>query len=411
MQQAALREMKVIDADTHIIEPPDLWTSRMSKKKWGDLIPHVRRDASPSPYVTADQNSAQVPEADTWFVGGTPLMKACAAAMAGWHEPAPLHPLTFDQIDPRSADPALRLQKMDDLGIQTQVLYPNIGIFVSASYLGIEADPDYARECVQAYNDFIAEEWIALAPRRYVGMATLPFWDLDATKREIERCASLGHKGVIFTIQPENYGLPPLDDHHWDPMWAAAQDAEMPVNFHIGSGKFPPMGQPVNGVAANYAWMSSQLLLSNLRGVGALIFSGICHRFPRLNFVSVESGIGWLPSALEGMDWYWHNCMIRDEHPDYELLPSEYFKRQIYGCFWFEEGSALAAIDIMGPDNFLYETDFPHPTSMSPGPASIAKSPLDYVAATLGDTPPAMLQKLLHGNAARIYHLDDATAN
>ena len=67
-----------------------------------------------------------------------------------------------------------------------------------------------------------------------------------------------------------------------------------------------------------------------------LIFGGVCHRFPELKFVSVESGVGWLPFILEGFDWQWRNSGIWREHPEYELLPSEYFRRQIYGCFWFE---------------------------------------------------------------------------
>ena len=133
---------------------------------------------------------------------------------------------------------------------------------------------------------------------------------------------------------------------------------------------------------------------------------GICHRFPDLNFVSVESGVGWIPYALEALDWQWQNCGVGVEHPEYDLLPSEYFRRQIYGCFWFERESARAAIQQIGADNVLYETDFPHPTSMSPGPASIAERPDDYLRANFGDLDAASLHKILHDNAARIYHLD-----
>ena len=94
------------------------------------------------------------------------------------------------------------------------------------------------------------------------------------------------------------------------------------------------------------------------------------------------------------------------EHPEYELLPSEYFRRQIYGCFWFEDAGAKHTIDVLGPDNILFETDFPHPTSMSPGPASIAMRPDDYITATFAELPTETLRKVLHDNAARLYHLD-----
>lgn len=400
-----VRPYRIIDADTHVIEPPDLWTSRMSKARWGDLIPHVRFESAPTSYVTAADDRAE-PAADTWFVGSTPLMKAAAPAMAGWHEHVPAHPMTLAEADPSCLDPSLRLAKMDEYGIHSAVLYPNIGIFVSAEYLGLAVDPAYALDCVRAYNDYIAEEWIAVSSDRYLGMATLPFWDLDATRQEIDRCAALGHKGVIFTTQPENYGLPTLDDRHWDSLWAMAQDAGMAVNFHIGGGKLPPTGHPDNGVAANYALGSVLLYPSNMRTIGSLIFGGICHRFPRLNFVSVESGIGWIPAVLEAMEWQWHNAGVHREHPEYELTPTEYFKRQIYGCFWFEEAAALAAIEQLGSKNFLYETDFPHPTSMSPGPATIAVPPAEYVASTLGHLDEVALADLLHDNAARIYQHD-----
>ena len=92
-----------------------------------------------------------------------------------------------------------------------------------------------------------------------------------------------------------------------------------------------------------------------------LLFGGVCARFPELMMVSVESGVGWLPALLETFDWQWGNSGVVAEHPEYDLLPSEYFRRQIYGCFWFERQSAIDAI-VRYPDNFLYETDFPHPT-------------------------------------------------
>jgi predicted TIM-barrel fold metal-dependent hydrolase len=97
---------------------------------------------------------------------------------------------------------------------------------------------------------------------------------------------------------------------------------------------------------------------------------------------------------------------VAQEHPEYDLLPSEYFRRQIYGCFWFEEEGAMYALERLGPDNILYETDFPHPTSMSPGPASAAVSPRQFIAEAFAGLPEETTRKVLHDNAARLYHLD-----
>ena len=120
---------------------------------------------------------------------------------------------------------------------------------------------------------------------------------------------------------------------------------------------------------------------------------------------AVESGAGWIPSVLDTFDWQWENNWVRSEHPEYELKPSEYFRRQIYSCFWFEESGIRNAIELY-PDNMLYETDYPHPTSMSPGPKSIAERPQEYANRVLGSLPEETLAKILHDNAAAIYHLD-----
>jgi predicted TIM-barrel fold metal-dependent hydrolase len=247
------------------------------------------------------------------------------------------------------------------------------------------------------------------APGRFIPVAALPFWDLELTLAEIDRCAAMGHKGIIFTQDPSYFGLPELTDRYWDPMWASAQEKQLPVNFHIASGDLDPfsIGHPDNGVHANYAAMGVSFFLANARTIAQLVTGGICHRFPTLNFVSVESGVGWIPFALSALDWQWKNCGVREEHPEYDLLPSEYFQRQIYGCFWFERDTALDAIERLGADNILYETDYPHPTSMSPGPATTAQRPDEYLRSNFSDVDTATMQKILHDNAARIYHVDD----
>jgi len=263
-------------------------------------------------------------------------------------------------------------------------------------------------EFLKAYNDY-QTEWSSAAPDRLLPMTSLPFWDLSATLAEMERCATAGHLGIVFSQDPGAFGLPTLTDRAWDPMWSAAQEMDLAVNFHIASGDTSLLdnaGHPANGPHANYASMGVSFFMGNARTLASLICGGICHRFPRLNFVSVESGVGWLPFALDALDWQWKNCGVALEHPEYDLLPTEYFKRQIYGCFWFEVEPARFAIERLGADNILYETDFPHPTSMSPGPASSAIAPDQFLEDNFSDLDEATLSKILHDNAARIYHLD-----
>jgi predicted TIM-barrel fold metal-dependent hydrolase len=383
---------RVIDTDAHVIEPYDLWTSRLSVKKWGDKVPHVRFD--------------EAFQEDAWYFGDERVGAGAGAAQAGWSQYPPDHPPSLSVVDPATWDINERIKWMDRNGIWSQVLYPNVAGFGAGKFLGI-GDHELMLACVQAYNDFLVE-YSSGAPGRFIPIMAIPFWDLDATEKEIARCADAGHKGIIMSGDPGYWGLEKLTNPHWDRLWAMAQDAELSINFHIGAGDMSIFETVYegSGAHANYAGFSMQFGMSNARVIALLITGGICHRFPRLNFVSVESGVGWLPFALAGLDWQWKNCGVPIEHPEYDLLPSEYFKRQIFGCFWFEDQTAGDAIDFLGPDCILYETDFPHPTSMSPGPATSAIAPNEFIANHLAFLGDDVLQKVLHDNAARIYHVD-----
>lgn len=389
---AIARDFKVIDTDTHIIEPYDLWTSRLSVKKWGDKVPHVKWD---------EEN-----QEDAWFFGDMRTGAAAGSAMAGWHEYPPKRPQRLEQVDPSLYEANDRLKKMDDYGIYAEVLYPNVAGFGAGKYLALE-DPELMLACVRAYNDWLVD-WASADPKRLIPQMAVPFWDLEASIKEMERAAKLGHKGIVMCGEPQHFNLPKLTAPEWDGLWAAAQDMELPVNFHVGTGDmfyFEMMHERVKP-HAHFASMGALFSLDNGKIISQLICGGICHRYPKLNFVSVESGVGWLPYLLASLDYQWLNCGAEKENPEYELLPSEFFKRQIYGSFWFERESVRATIDILGPDNILYETDFPHPTSMSPGPATSAIRPDDYIDQVFADVDAEAREKILHGNAARIYHLD-----
>ncbi|WP_269322920.1 amidohydrolase family protein [Pseudonocardia halophobica] len=384
-------QIQVIDADSHLHEPPDLWTARMSARKWGESsIPHVVRD---------DRSGN-----DVWVMGGLPGWPSGGGAQAGWKEWFPAHPPRFEDADRAASDPTERLRWMDEHGIYAQLLYSNVALFRSAELSNSSSmNEELLLECLRVYNDF-QTEWAAAAPGRFIPLTQIPFWNLEASVAEVLRCAENGHRGVVMSQEPAAYGAPPLIDPHWDRLWAVAQELGLPVNFHIltgssaggdGSADLPPEDDALL-VASTVGFIAG-----NLRTLSHLMVAGVCDRFPRLNFVTVESGIGWIPFFLESMDWQWQNNAATRGR---ELLPSELFKRQCYGCFWFEEGAARAAIDLVGADNFMFETDFPHPTSLSPGEATIAQSPRAHIE-KFADLPEAHLRQILHGNAARIYHL------
>jgi uncharacterized protein len=386
-------DIKVIDVDTHVIEPYDLWTSRVSVKKYGDLVPHVQTDGN---------------GVDTWYSGDSKLLPAAVLAAAGWEEaPGWGFPPNFEAVDPRVTAPGPRLELMDDYGTYAQVLYPNVTGFGCGRFQDLN-DPELSLLLIQAYNDFLTD-FCAVAPERYIPVMGVPFFDVDLTVKEMERCRAKGHKGIIFSQQPDYWGQPKLSDPHWDRVWAAAQALGLPVHFHIASGDISATQLlcPESGAAANMSAFPPGFAVSNANAIASLINGGVCHRFPDLKFLSVESGISWIPFCLQYMDWLWSECKVSREHPDYDLLPSEYFKRQIYACFWFEDAAAVSfAVDQLGPDRILYETDFPHPVAMAPGPSSEGgMTARDFIDHNLRTLPPDVLRKILHINAAELYGL------
>jgi predicted TIM-barrel fold metal-dependent hydrolase len=287
---------------------------------------------------------------------------------------------------------------MDSLGIWAMALYPNVGGFGSQAFLKL-GDPELMLACVRAYNDFLLE-WIAPDPRRFIPICATPFWAVEATAAEIVRCAKLGHKGVLFTGEPQTHGQPILGDPHWDPLFAAAQDCGLPVSFHIGTGNFDTGWSPARlqhlGIGSTNAVTAVSLFLDNGKQLVDLLFSGILPRFPRLRVISVESGIGFIPFVLEAADYAFEYSRVWEQRPEFTQRPSEYFARQVYSCFWFEEHAPQRLLDLIGEDNVLFETDYPHPVCLY-------GNVREKIEAGLRQAKPAVRRKLLFENAARLY--------
>ena len=267
-------------------------------------------------------------------------------------------------------------------------------------------DPQLQLDCVYAYNDFLVD-FASADPHRLLPMMAVPYWDLEASVKEMHRCAAAGHRGLMFSNSFEKVGLPKVSDQHWDPIYETAQGLELSINFHIGfaersADEFDTFVNQESRAA--YVKVAALAFMSNASAIAELITSGLCHRFPQVRFVAVESGCAWLPYFLEALDWEWKNSGALSENPE-RLLPSEYFTRQIYGSFWFEHESFRRTIDLY-PDNVMFETDFPHGTSLTPRPGSYAENPKDILAKKFADIPDDLRRKALFETAARLYHVD-----
>ena len=383
--------IRVVDGDSHVSETPDLWTSRLPQK-WLADAPRVE---------TNDEGE------ERWRVGQSWLGKVGGGAVAG----GGTAPSTWDAVEKAAYDPNARLKWMDDHGIYAQILYPNIVALEGHAIMALK-DEEMKLACIRANNDHFAE-FAATAPDRLIPMASLPFWNIDESIKEMERSAGRGFKGIVWAATMNRHGLPPVTDKYWDRFYGAAQEMEISINFHVGVGyteqemnaaaqrgatvKKDPLEQ-----ATNQVYRTALGFMSNGRTIADVIMSGLCDRFPTLNFVSVESGYGFIPYLIEALDWQWTNPGHAKRYPQ-RLLPSEYFRRQIYAMFWFEQ-TTLPLLQVF-PDNVLFETDFPHDTSLSPGPDNNSPDPKDLVQQHIASYGEDLMRKVLWENAARLYKL------
>lgn len=377
---AALDDLPIIDVDTHFTEPPDLWTSR-APRSFAERAPRVVRN---------EQGQEQ------WVVDGDLVLGPvgyCVIRPDGSKENGQVTLDTFAEVHPGASEPRARLEVMDSFGITKQILYPNVLGFTGSFVMNVQ-DEALRNFCVTGYND-AAADLQRDGDGRLFPQAVLPIWDVDAAVRELERAHDeLGLKGIVITDSPEVWGFPVLSDKHWEPLWSAAQERDVPVNFHIGGGG--PMGAVWPGPSSG-AWIAAMSTLAdmgNMRCITNLIFSGLLDRFPSLKFVSVESGIGWIPFLIECAEYQ----MDENGVTGLELRPREYFQRQIFASYWFESEIGTA-LEKLGEDNLMFETDFPHPTCLYP-------KVREKVHETLGALEPRVQRKVLYETAARVYDIE-----
>jgi predicted TIM-barrel fold metal-dependent hydrolase len=384
--------IKIIDADTHLTEPHDLWIKR-APASIRDRVPQVKMlngtrcwaiDGDKSIGFGAHPNSAilkqggKVRDLDTFLK------------------------LQFEDVHTGSSSVKERLQVMDDNGIWAQIVYPNILGF--GGQAAAKVDPALRLACVQIYNDAMAELQEESGQRLFP-MALLPWWDVKQAVIETERCIAMGLRGININSDPHTVKdddgnlIPDLGHEHWFPLWEVCQDKNLPINFHIGASEqsidwMGQQGWPSLSYDLRSGISGAMIFFNNGKVVSNLIYSGILDRYPGLKFVSVESGIGWVPFLMEALDYQLKEIA---ETRSFQKKPSEYFTSNFYACFWFEQGKNAADMcRRVGIDNVLFETDFPHPTSLYP---------FDDLEERLVGLNQEERAKVLSLNAAKLYNI------
>jgi predicted TIM-barrel fold metal-dependent hydrolase len=386
-RQDLLAGIKVVDSDTHLSEPHDLWTKR-APKQWKERVPQVK----------------EVDGKRSWVINGNTAMGGASPVSVVRKDGSKIHGWGFincqiEDVHPGSFNIRERVKYMDETGVWAQIVYPNFLGF--GGQTAKKLDEDIRLVTFQIYNDAMAE-FQEESGNRIFPMAMLPWWNIEASATEAARCHKMGLRGVNLNNHPQSHGLPDLGQRDWDRLWEVCSDLNLPINFHIGASDestswFTTIPWPSQTPDQKLALGSVMIFVNNAGVLSNLIFSGVLERFPKLKFASVESGVGWIPFLLEALDY-----QLEEEVPGaseiLSMKPSEYFRRQIYACFWFERKGLKPAIDALGEDNLMFESDFPHPTCLYP-------EPVDYVAHTLSDLNTGVRRKIMSANAARVYSL------
>jgi predicted TIM-barrel fold metal-dependent hydrolase len=316
-------------------------------------------------------------------------------ALWDWNIQGGMH---ISEVHPASHDPAERVAFMDEAGVWAQIIYPNVAGF--GGHKLMKLPPSLSQMIVSVYNDAMAELQESSGNRLFP-QALVPFWDIDAAVREVERAATELHlSGIVMCSEPHAGGLPDLVDHHWDPLWQACTDLHLPINLHVGASEFG-MEAFMSGAWPSLAYhrrhvVGSVLIeIHNARILANLLTSDLLVRFPETRWVSVESGIGWIPYVIERLEY-----QLRDTTPDGrgfdQPFPSELFRRQVYACFWFEDIGPRRLLDTIGFDNVMFETDFPHPTCLYPGA-------VEHAMEVLEPWGEEVQRKVMQDNAANLY--------
>ena len=370
----------LISADDHVQEHPEVWTSRMSRAKWGDRIPHLAH---------MDDGSEE------WMIEGWRIpfqgVALAAAAMAERGQ----EPKRWSEVPRAVFSPAERLKTMDIDGIDYSVLYPSVSGFAGQNF-GNAVDPDLEIACRQAYNDWLIEEWAEASPR-FVPQCIVPIWPMDSTVAEINRAVKKGHKGVIYPASPmELRRVPHINDPAYDPLWATCQDLGVPLCFHAGGSakiQMSPGDAFTPAVAAAFGDVVRSV--SSIAVVANFLLARVLDRFPRLKVVFAESSIGWGAYELEYADYQSAADGLPSE--GYTLKPSELFQRQCYFTCWYDRMSFRARRHL-GIGNILWSSHFPLASSTWPDTRR-------HLESALADVPEDERRQIQWENAAKLYRL------
>ena len=366
----------VISVDDHAFEPATLF----------DRVPAAMRDDVPRQIEVDGRPAWQIGDRQHFFTG---MDGAVNRPISEWRS------ARMRLQDYRSSvyDTDARVQDMDLAGVWASLCFPSITWGFAGTTLSQLPDPEVAFACVQAYNDWVVEEWAGSHPGRFIPCQLTYLGDADLAAKEIRRNAARGVHAVSFTENSAQLGYPSVHDPYWEPFWRACAETETAINLHIGSSGRISCPSPDTPVPA-------QVTLFPLNGIETVvdwIFSGVPQRYPDIRVVLSEAGISWVPMVVERLHRAYRQ---REAEPEFWAGAPTHPVDVLHRNFWFtsiEDPSAFRRLDVISEDRMMLEVDFPHTDSSWPDSQALFRSELESL-------PTETVQKICFGNAAALYH-------
>lgn len=360
---------QVLSADSHVLEPPDLWQKRM-QSRFRDRAPRLVHEAN------GRKGDFLVCEPLRPF---NPFTLGCAGVKP--EDQDSLSEQGYGACRPGSWDPAERIKDMDLDGLGVEIFYCGYGMSLFSV-----PDDEFQRDAHRAYNDWAAE-YASYAPKRLIPIANISMTDPTKDLEELHRVKKAGFRGIFISNDP----LPErrYDQPMWDPFWSAVEECDLPVNVHILTRQGGPQ------VGANQIVDGVLLPVPAFRTIAEMITGGVFEAHPNLKVISVENDIGWLPNYLKRFDWYSYRFGRR--FPKMKMSGMEYWKRHVYATFQDDE-PGVRCRDLIGVENLMWGSDYPHFDSTWPNSRSA-------IERNFRGVPADERSLILGGNMVRVYNL------